>query len=148
MGDILSLIEKAEATLDEEQALAMGRKLAKGEFDLEDFRQQLREVKKMGPLSQVLDMIPGFSKVSQQVSPEVTDQQMKRTEAIVNSMTLEERRNPKVINASRKRRIARGSGTTVQEINQLLGQFRQMQRMMKQMTSGRGPLSMLRQLGG
>ena len=148
MGDVLSLIEKAEATLDEEQALAVGRKLAKGEFDLEDFRQQLREVKKMGPLSQILDMIPGFSQVSQQVSPEITDQQMKRVEAIVNSMTLEERRSPKIINASRKRRIARGSGTTVQEINQLLGQFRQMQRMMKQMTSGRGPLSMLRQLGG
>ena len=148
MGDVLSLIEKAEATLDEEQALAVGRKLAKGEFDLEDFRQQLREVKKMGPLSQLLDMIPGFSQASQQVSPELTDQQMKRVEAIVNSMTLEERRNPKIINASRKRRIARGSGSTVQEINQLLGQFRQMQRMMKQLTSGRGPFSMLRQLGG
>jgi len=148
MGDVLSLIERAEATLDQEQALAVGRKLAKGEFDLEDFRQQLREVKKMGPLSQILDMIPGFSQVSQQVSPELTDQQMKRTEAIVNSMTLEERHNPKIINASRKRRIARGSGTTVQEINQLLGQFRQMQRMMKQLTSGRGPFAMLRQLGG
>ncbi len=148
MGDVLSLIEKAEATLDEEQALAVGRKLAKGEFDLEDFRQQLREVKKMGPLSQILDMIPGFSQMSQQASPEVTDQQMKRTEAIVNSMTLEERHNPKIINASRKRRIARGSGATVQEINQLLGQFRQMQRMMKQLTSGRGPLSMFKQLGG
>ena len=148
MGDVLSLIEKAEATLDEEQALAMGRKLVKGEFDLEDFRQQLREVKKMGPLSQILDMIPGFSQMSQQVAPEITDQQMKRTEAMINSMTLEERRNPKIINASRKRRIARGSGVTVQEINQLLGQFRQMQRMMKQFTSGRGPSSMLRQLGG
>ena len=147
MGDVLSLIERAEATLDQEQALAVGRKLAKGEFDLEDFRQQLREVKKMGPLSQILGMIPGFSQVSQQVSPEITDQQMKRVEAIVNSMTLEERRNPKIINASRKRRIARGSGTTVQEINQLLGQFRQMQRMMKQLTSGRGPFAMLRQLG-
>lgn len=148
MGDVLSLIEKAEAALDEKQALAVGRKLAKGEFDLEDFRQQLREVKKMGPLSQILDMIPGFSQMSQQASPEVTDQQMKRTEAIVNSMTLEERHNPKIINASRKRRIARGSGATVPEINQLLGQFRQMQRMMKQLTSGRGPLSMFRQLGG
>jgi signal recognition particle subunit SRP54 len=148
MGDVLSLIEKAEAALDEEQALAVGRKLVKGEFDLEDFRQQLREVKKMGPLSQILDMIPGFSQMSQQVAPEITDQQMKRTEAMINSMTLEERRNPRIINASRKRRIARGSGTTIQEINQLLGQFRQMQRMMKQLTSRRGPFSMLRQLGG
>jgi signal recognition particle subunit SRP54 len=148
MGDILSLIERAEETLDEEQALAVGKKLVKGEFDLEDFRQQLREVKKMGPMSQILDMIPGFSQISQQVSPEITDQQMKRVEAIVNSMTLEERRKPKIINASRKRRIARGSGTTVQEINQLLSQFRQMQRMMKQISSGRGPFAMLRQLGG
>jgi signal recognition particle subunit SRP54 len=148
MGDVLSLIEKAEATLDEEQALAVGRKLAKGEFDLEDFRQQLREVKKMGPLSQILDMIPGFSRISQQVSPEITDDQLKRVEAIVNSMTLEERHDPRIINASRKRRIAQGSGTTVQEINKLLGQFRQMQRMMKQLTSKRGPFSMLRQLGG
>jgi signal recognition particle subunit SRP54 len=147
MGDVLSLIEKAETALDQEKALAMGRKLAKGEFDLEDFRGQLREVKKMGPLSQLLDMIPGFSQVNKQVSPEITDQQMKRIEAIINSMTLEERHDPKIINASRKRRIARGSGTTVQEINQLLGQFRQMQRMMKQLTSGRGPLSILRQLG-
>ena len=138
MGDVLSLIERAEVALDQEQALAVSRKLAKGEFDLEDFRRQLREVKKMGPLSQLLDMIPGFSKISPQVSPEITDQQMKRIEAIINSMTLEERHDPKIINASRKRRIARGSGTTVQEINQLLGQFRQMQRMMKQLTSGRG----------
>ena len=148
MGDVLSLIERAEIALDQEQALAVGRKLAKGEFDLEDFRRQLREVKKMGPLSQILDMIPGFSRISQEVSPEITDKQMKWIEAMINSMTLEERRNPKIINASRKRRIARGSGTTVQEINELLGQFRQMQRMMKQLTSGRGPFSMLRQLGG
>ncbi len=147
MGDVLSLIERAEAALDQEQALAMGRKLAKGEFDLEDFRRQLREVKKMGPLSQLLDMIPGFSQVSKEVSPEITDQQMKRIEAIINSMTLEERHDPKIINASRKRRIAQGSGTTVQEINQLLAQYRQMQRMMKQMSSGRGPLAFLRQLG-
>lgn len=147
MGDILSLIERAETALDQEEALAVGRKLAKGEFDLEDFRRQLREVKKMGPLSQILDMIPGFSQISQELSPEITDQQMKRIEAIVNSMTLEERHNPQIINASRKRRIARGSGTTVQEINRLLGQFRQMQRMMKQLTSGRAPFSILRQLG-
>jgi len=147
MGDVLTLIEKAEEALDQERALAMGRKLVKGEFDLEDFRQQLREIKKMGPLSQLLDMIPGFSQVSKEMAPELTDQQMKRIEAIINSMTLEERRNPRIINASRKRRIARGSGTTVQEINQLLAQFRQMQRMMKQISSGRGPFAFLRQLG-
>ena len=138
MGDVLTLIEKAEAAFDQEQAMALGERLAKGEFDLEDFRQQLREVKKLGPLSQLMEIIPGLSQVSRRISPEIPDRQMKRIEAIINSMTLEERRNPRILNASRKRRIARGSGTTVQEVNQLLAQFRQMQRMMKQLTSGKG----------
>ena len=147
MGDVLTLIEKAEAAFDQEQAMALGERLAKGEFDLEDFRQQLREVKKLGPLSQLMEIIPGLSQVSRRISPETPDRQMKRIEAIINSMTLEERRNPRILNASRKRRIARGSGTTVQEVNQLLAQFRQMQRMMKQLTAGgrgRGMLSLFR----
>ncbi len=147
MGDVLTLIEKAEAAFDQEQAMALGERLAKGEFDLEDFRQQLREVKKLGPLSQLMEIIPGLSQVSRRISPEIPDRQMKRIEAIINSMTLEERRNPRILNASRKRRIARGSGTTVQEVNQLLAQFRQMQRMMKQLTAGgrgRGMLSLFR----
>ena len=146
MGDVLTLIEKAGATLDQEQALAMGKKLIQGEFDLEDFLGQLHEVKKLGPLSQLLEMIPGFSRLKTELTPELTDRQMKMVEAIINSMTFEERRHPRIINASRKRRIARGSGTTVQDVNMLLGQFRQMQRMMKQLTSGRGRglLSMLR----
>jgi len=146
MGDVLTLIEKAEATLDQEQALAMGKKLIQGEFDLEDFLGQLREVKKLGPLSQLLEMVPGFSQLKTEVTPELTDRQMKMVEAIINSMTVEERRNPRIINAGRKRRIAGGSGTTVQDVNMLLGQFRQMQRMMKQLTSGRGRglLSMFR----
>ena len=145
MGDVLTLIEKAEATLDQEQALAMGKKLVQGEFDLEDFLGQLHEVKKLGPLSQLLEMVPGFSQLKTELTPEITDKQMKMVEAVINSMTVAERRNPKIINASRKRRIARGSGTTVQDVNMLLGQFRQMQRMMKQLTSGRrrGLLSML-----
>jgi signal recognition particle subunit SRP54 len=145
MGDVLTLIEKAEATLDQEQALAMGKKLVQGEFDLEDFLGQLHEVKKLGPLSQLLEMVPGFSQLKTELTPEITDKQMTMVEAIINSMTLAERRNPRIINASRKRRIARGSGTTVQDVNMLLGQFRQMQRMMKQLTSGRGRglLSML-----
>jgi signal recognition particle subunit SRP54 len=138
MGDVLSLIEKAEATLDQEQALAMGKKLVQGEFDLEDFLGQLREVKKLGPLSQLLEMVPGFSQLKTDLTPELTDRQMKMVEAIISSMTVEERCNPRIINASRKRRIARGSGTTVQDVNMLLGQFRQMQRMMKRLTSGRG----------
>ncbi|HID64900.1 MAG TPA: signal recognition particle protein, partial [Anaerolineae bacterium] len=138
MGDVLTLIEKAEATLDQEQALAMGKRLIQGEFDLEDFLGQLHEVKKLGPLSQLLEMIPGFSQLKTELTPELTDKQMRRVEAIINSMTVEERRNPRIINASRKRRIAKGSGTTVQDVNMLLGQFRQMRRMMKQIAGGRG----------
>ena len=138
MGDVLTLIEKAESSLDADKALEMGRRLTKGEFDLEDFLQQLAEVKKLGPLSQLMDMIPGMSKVSQNVSPDMTDSQLKQIEAIISSMTMQERRQPNVINASRKRRIARGSGTTVQEVNTLLAQFRQTQRLMKQFGKGKG----------
>ena len=126
-------------------------------FNLEDFRDQLQELKKMGPLSQLLDMIPGMSQLTRDLQPDVTDQQMKVIEAIINSMTIEERRSPRVINGSRKRRIARGSGTSVTEVNDLLSQFRQMQRLMKQMGGGgkrggrggmRGLLSMLGGQGG
>jgi len=133
------LIEKAQTEMDQTQAMAMGQKLLKGEFNLEDFLAQLQQIKKLGPLSQLLEMIPGYAKISKDVSPELTDQQMKRVEAIINSMTREERLNPRIINASRKRRIARGSGTTVQEVNMLLSQFRQTQRMMKRLGQGRGP---------
>jgi signal recognition particle subunit SRP54 len=136
MGDVLTAIEKAQGVMDEEQALKMGQKLVKGEFDLEDFRDQLQQLKQMGPIGQLLDMIPGMSKLTEGMAPDVTDQQMKMIEAIINSMTPGERRNPRIINASRKRRIARGSGTTVMEVNDLLSQFRQMQRMMKQLAGG------------
>jgi signal recognition particle subunit SRP54 len=136
MGDVLTAIEKAQEVVDQEQALRMGEKLVKGEFDLEDFLEQLQQIKKIGPISQLLDMLPGMSKLTQDLAPDVTDQQMKMTEAIINSMTREERRNPRIINASRKRRISRGSGTTVMEVNELLNQFRQMQRMMKQLGGG------------
>jgi signal recognition particle subunit SRP54 len=156
MGDVLTAIEKAQEVMDQDQAMRMGQKLVKGEFDLEDFRDQLQQIKKMGPISQLLDMIPGMSKLTQELTPDVTDQQMKTIEAIINSMTREERRNPRIINGSRKRRIARGSGTTVMEINELLAQFRQMQKMMKQLTGGgkrgrgglRGLMSMLGGMGG
>ena len=157
MGDMLTAIEKAQQAVDQEQAMKMGRKLVKGEFDLEDFRDQLQQIKKMGPISQLLDMIPGMSKLTQGVAPEATDHQMKVIEAIINSMTPTERHNPRIINASRKRRISRGSGTTVMEINDLLAQFRQMQRMMKQMTGDgkhgrrgglRGLMGMFGGLGG
>ena len=132
-GDVLTLIERAESTMDQGAAEAMGRRLVKGEFDLEDFLQQLQEVKKMGPLSQLMDLVPGMSRLGGKVDAEVTDKELRSVEAMISSMTREERRHPQIINASRKRRIARGSGTSVQNVNQLLSQFRQMQRMMKQL---------------
>ncbi|MCS6964285.1 signal recognition particle protein [Thermoflexus sp.] len=138
MGDVLALIEKAQEAAEAEKAAEMARKLTRAEFTLEDFREQLRMMRKMGPLSQLLELLPGYPQLSRMISPEDADRQFKRIEAIINSMTPEERRNPEIINASRKRRIARGSGTTVQEVNQLLNEFRQLQRLMKQMKSGRG----------
>jgi len=143
MGDVLTLIEKAEDSIDQEQAMATAHRLVEGSFDLEDFLKQLQQIKKLGPLGQLLDMIPGMSKFRDQLSPDVTDGQVKQIEAIIQSMTVQERRDPRIINASRKRRIAGGSGHTVQEVNQLLREFRSMQRMMKQMSSGRGPGNLL-----
>ncbi len=156
MGDVLTAIERAQEVVDQDQALKMGQKLVKGEFNLEDFLEQLQQIKKMGPISQLLDMIPGMSQITRGIAPEVTDQQMKTIEAIISSMTPVERHSPKIINASRKRRIARGSGTTVTEVNDLLAQFRQMQRMIKQITGGgkgrrggmRDIMSMLGGVGG
>jgi len=112
-----------------------------GEFTLEDFAQQLRQVRKMGPLSQILEMLPGsMGQMARQVSPEDAEKQLKLTEAIINSMTVEERRHPDVLNASRRRRIARGCGHDVQDVNRLIKQFREAQRLMKtiQKTGGRG----------
>ncbi|MCK4451318.1 MAG: signal recognition particle protein, partial [Anaerolineae bacterium] len=145
MGDVLTLIERAEATFDEEQTRRMERKLREASFDLEDFLEQLRQVKKMGPLSQILDLVPGLGRLAQDISPEVTDRQFKHIEAIILSMTPEERRNPRILNSSRKKRIARGSGTMVEEVNALLKQFRQMQRMVKQL--GKGGKGMQRLMG-
>ena len=138
MGDMLTLIEKAEAAFDQEEARRMEKKLRTATFDFEDFLGQMQQVKKMGPISQILEMIPGLSAASKEISPEMTDTQMKRIEAMISSMTRQERKHPAMINGSRKRRIARGSGTSVQEVNQLLRQFQQMQRMMKQLSSGKG----------
>ncbi len=138
MGDVLALIEKAQEAVEAEKAAEMARKLTRAELTLEDFREQLRMMRKMGPLSQLLELLPGYQQLIHMVSPEDADRQFKRIEAIINSMTPEERRNPEILNASRKRRIARGSGTTVQEVNQLLNEFRQLQRLMKQMKAGRG----------
>jgi signal recognition particle subunit SRP54 len=137
MGDVLTLIERAESAFDQEHAERLERKLREASFDLEDFLEQLQQVRKMGSLSQVLELVPGLGQLSQDISPEVTDRQFRRIEAIVLSMTPEERRKPRILNASRRRRIARGSGTSVQEVNALLKQFRQMQRMMKQLGKGK-----------
>jgi signal recognition particle subunit SRP54 len=146
MGDVLSLIEKAEMAIDQDEAQKVAEKLLDGDFTLEDFLDQLQQIKKMGPLSQLMEMVPGFRGVAKEVSPETTDREMRKIEAVINSMTIEERQKPRIINASRKRRIARGSGTQVQDVNALLTQFRQMQRMMKQLTSGKGK-NLLRMLG-
>jgi signal recognition particle subunit SRP54 len=140
MGDMISLIERAGETVDRAEAERMSRKLVKGDLNLDDFLKQVQQIKKMGPIGQLLDMIPGMGRISKDIAPDVTDKHMRRIEAIINSMTRDERCEPRILNASRKRRVARGSGTSVQEVNELLGEFRQMQRMMKQLGSGgRGP---------
>jgi len=136
MGDVMSLIEKAERSYDKERAAELEKKLRNASFNLEDFQEQFRQLQAMGPLTQILDMIPGFGAVSKELAATDTDREMRRIEAMINSMTVEERRDPQVINGSRKRRIARGSGTTVQDVNALLQQFRQAQKMMKALSRG------------
>lgn len=138
MGDVLTLIEKAQTELDQEEAERASKKLLSGKFDLEDFLDQMQQVKKMGPLGQLMEMIPGMNKMAGDIDLSSAETELKRIEAIIQSMTPEERRSPKIIKASRKRRIAAGSGTTVQEVNGLLRQFKEMQRMMKQLRRGRG----------
>ncbi|MFN3704881.1 MAG: signal recognition particle protein [Thermoflexales bacterium] len=135
MGDVLTLIEKAQQQFDEQQALDAAEKLFNARFDLEDFLAQLRMVRKMGPLGELLNLLPGMREVTRQLSPDVTERQFKRIEAMICSMTPAERHNPDMLNASRKRRIAAGSGTTVQELNQLLRNFREAQKMMKQLST-------------
>jgi len=139
MGDVLTLIERAQVNMDQEITMSAAKRMMKGEFDLDDFLQQMQQVRKMGPLSQLLDMIPGFGRINKELAPEVTDQQLGSIEAIISSMTREERRHPEMINASRKRRIARGSGSAVQDINELLSQFKQIKRMMKQFADAGKP---------
>ena len=137
MGDVLSLIEKAEAAVEEDDQEAMERRLRAGQFTFDDFLASYRMLRKMGPLRGVLSMIPGMGKQLQGV--DVNEQDMKRVEAIILSMTPRERRQPHVIDGSRRRRIAAGSGTTVQQVNQLLGARKQMEKMIKQMGKGRMP---------
>jgi len=132
MGDMLGLIERAEATFDEQTAREQAERMISGEFTLEDFADQLRQVRSMGPIGQLMDMLPGgMGQIANKVDPQDAERQLKKTEAIISSMTRGERRNPKVLNASRRRRIARGSGTNVQDVNRLMKQFKQAQRMFK-----------------
>lgn len=144
MGDVLSLIERAEATISAEDARSMERKLHSGSFDLDDFLTQLRQLRRMGSLREIVGMIPGLGGLQRRLPADLDESQVKRVEAIVLSMTRQERRNPKILNASRRRRIASGSGTTVQDVNALVRQFGQMQRMMKQLSTGRAPRGLVR----
>jgi signal recognition particle subunit SRP54 len=134
MGDIVTLVEKAQERFDEEKAVRLESNLRKSQFTLEDFLDQLQEVKKMGPLNQVLGMLPGMNRLP--ADAQVDDGALVKIEAIIQSMTIEERQHPSLINGSRRKRIASGSGTTVQDVNRLMKQYEQMQRMIK--TLGRG----------
>jgi len=137
MGDILTLIEKAQTDIDADEAAAMEKKLRKAEFNLEDFRTQMRRVRKLGSLEGILKLIPGMSQVRQKLGEvQMPEKEMARVEAIISSMTKKERVNPKIINQSRRERIAKGSGTTVLDVSQLLKNFTQMQKMMQRMMAG------------
>jgi signal recognition particle subunit SRP54 len=141
MGDMIGLIEKAEAAFDEVTAQKSAEKMMKGQFTLEDWLEQMSQMKKMGPLSQIMDMLPGqMGQAARQADPKDIEKGMKQTEAIIHSMTLKERRDPDILNASRRRRIAAGAGLDVQAVNRLIKQFREAQKLMKtiQKTGGRG----------
>jgi signal recognition particle subunit SRP54 len=139
MGDVLSLVEKAEQVVDEKQAVVLQKKLKTQTFTLEDFRDQLRQVRTMGPLEQLMGMIPGLSRVKGLPDSSEQERELTHVEAIINSMTPGERRRPEILNGSRRKRIAGGSGTTVTEVNRLLKQFTEMQKMMRQlMQAGKG----------
>ena len=135
MGDVMSLIEKAQENVDEDKAKELEQKLRTQTFTLDDFLDQLQQVKKMGPLDEILKMMPGANKIKGLDNAQVDESQMGRVEAVIYSMTLKERESPEIINASRKKRIATGSGTSIQEVNRLLKQFEEMKKMVKQMTN-------------
>jgi signal recognition particle subunit SRP54 len=135
MGDVLTLIEKAQAAIDEEKAKELEQKMRTLSFTFDDFLEQLGQVRKMGPLDEIIKMLPGANKIKGLNNIQVDEKQISRVEAIIRSMTKEEKANPEIINASRKKRIAKGSGTSVQEVNRLLKQFEEMKKMMKMMTT-------------
>ena len=149
MGDVLTLIEKAQSTFDEEEAVETVKRMRKSDFNLEDFLKQLEQLKQMGPLSNLLDMIPGMggSLKGKLGANEIDESHFKRMEAIIQSMTPGERGRPSIIGGSRRRRIARGSGTSAHDVNQLLNQFREAQKMMRAFATGKGPRNLMRMLG-
>jgi signal recognition particle subunit SRP54 len=149
MGDMLTLIEQTQELYDQDEAEKLQKKLVKGQFSLDDFLGQLQQIKRMGSLSSILDMIPGLNQLTRrpEFAAALDDKQFKRVEAIILSMTSKERGNPVIIDGSRRRRIARGSGTSVNEVNTLLNQFRQMQGMMKQIGRGKIPKGMAGLMG-
>ncbi|UTH72258.1 signal recognition particle protein [Chromobacterium sp. IIBBL 290-4] len=150
MGDVLSLIEEVQKGIDHKEAEAMAKKLKSGKgFDLEDFKAQMQQMKKMGGMSNLLEKMPGqIGQMAKGIQGAEAEKSMRRIEGIINSMTMDERRKPELIKASRKRRIAAGSGVTVQEVNRLLAQFEQMQKMMKQFSSKGGMMKMMRGMKG
>lgn len=139
MGDVLTLIEKAEAAYDEREALLLQEKLLKNQFTLQDFLEQLQKIRRMGSIASLMGMIPGMSRLRDQIDQDDVEKRIKRVEAIIRSMTTEERAKPQILNASRRKRIAKGSGVEVKDVNDLLKQFRQMQDMMGQMRKGKMP---------
>ena len=146
MGDVVTLVERAQQAYDEEQARALQRKINQNKFDFNDFLAQIQQIKKMGNLKDLASMIPGVSKAIKDV--DIDDNAFKGIEAIINSMTAEERSNPAIINTSRRQRIARGSGTTIIEVNRMLKQFEQMRKVMKMATSMKNPMKMMRGMRG
>ena len=138
MGDVLTLIEKAQAAVDEERAKELERKMRTQQFTFDDFLEQLQQVRNMGPLDEILGMIPGLSQAKELKNLQVDEKQLSRVEAIIRSMTPQEKQHPEILNASRRRRIARGSGTSIQEVNRLIKQFDNMKKMMKQFSTKGG----------
>jgi signal recognition particle subunit SRP54 len=148
MGDVLTLIERAQENVDQQQADELARKLQRNAFTLEDFLTQMQQLKKMGPIGGLLELIPGMGGAAKEAQKAVDSGEMKRVEAIIQSMTVAERRDPDILTASRRRRIARGSGTTLQDVNRLIKQFGEMRKLMKQFSGPGGQRRAMSLFGG
>jgi signal recognition particle subunit SRP54 len=148
MGDVMTLVERAQEAFDEKQAARLEQQVKKGQFTLEDMLDSMRQMQKMGPMGQLMGMIPGMGGMAQQAQEAVDRGDLKRVEAIILSMTRKERRDPSILNASRRRRIAKGSGTSLPEVNRLIKQFGEMQKLMKQLSGAGGRRAAMSQLLG